>query len=154
MKDQPSYSDNLDTIVALVTHLALTEWKSRTSSKLSEALGLEQKQVELVLENFKGLFRKSMRRAPNSDEHYYTLHMRYALRSFRDPGHQETQEEPTGPLDGDDLATLLQYISGAVEREHRTTEQEKANQTAMRAAWISATAAVVAAAVAVAVAAF
>ena len=72
------YSENLDTLIALATNLALTRHKARTPSKLAKTLSLNESDVLRVLETFKGLFRKSRRKKSSSGEHYYTLQLRCA----------------------------------------------------------------------------
>ena len=145
MNDQPSYSKHQATIVALVTHLALTKWKSRTPSRMANSLGLEDQEVRLVLEKFKDLFRKSKRHDPNNNEPYYTLQAKYAIRSYQDPGFQETQEIASQPLDMKDTDIILQHIKDAVDREHKSKHQDSANRTNLKTAWIGAAAIIVAA---------
>ena len=144
MKDQPSYSDHQATIVALVTHLALTKWKSRTPPAMAKALGLDYQEVNLVLESFKDLFRKSMRRDPDSNEYYYTLQQRYARRSFDDPGLQELQAQPEKPLEPEDLDKLIQYITNAVKNEQKGMHQDSANRTVLNTTLILAAVAILA----------
>ena len=74
------YSDHLETLVALVQHLAMTERKSKRPSALANALSLDPEEVKLVLENFKGLFRKSRTTSDETQEHFFTLQLRYARR--------------------------------------------------------------------------
>ena len=74
--------------------------------------------------------------------------MRYALRSFEDPGYQATQNQPGKPLAGEDLATLLRYITDAVGREHQSKSNDRANWTAIIAACVAAGAVIVTAAIA------
>jgi len=62
-----SYSQNLDTIIALTSNLALVKHKSRTPSNLARYLNLQKKDVEHVLETFKGLFRRSINKSPEGE---------------------------------------------------------------------------------------
>ena len=50
MTKRELYSDHVDTLVALVQHLAMTEYKSRKPTALSTALSLDLDEVRLVLD--------------------------------------------------------------------------------------------------------
>ena len=111
------YSDHLDTLVALATNLAMTEYKARTPSKLAKTLSLNESEVLLVLENFKGLFRKSRKKKSDSGEHYYTLQLRYARRHLEKDDEDEDDPEPREPLESIYLATLLNFITNQADHE-------------------------------------
>jgi hypothetical protein len=68
-KETVQYSDHYDVIVALVTYLAVCNRRGEKSDItmdnatvqwLEKYLGLPETEVEFVLENFKGLFRRSL----------------------------------------------------------------------------------------------
>ena len=67
-KNSSKYVDHFDTLVALVSYMALMDHTSRTPSLLSKYLSLEEVEVEFVLKNFKELFRESISTASKSDE--------------------------------------------------------------------------------------
>jgi hypothetical protein len=109
---------------------------------------LEKSEVLLVLEAFKGLFRKSSE--PDKEEHFYTLQLRYARRwlgeSDDESDDQSTsigEAEPRGPLEAEYLSALLGFISHMVEQEQASKRQSRANWAAFVAAFVAAIAATV-----------
>jgi hypothetical protein len=117
----PSYSKNLETLMAVVTHLGVHKWAVRQSKGIANDLSIDVKDVTLVLESFKGLFRKS----PGLD-HYYSLHLRFARLT---DGENNTKERL--PLEAEYLIPLLEFIS-------RKAGEESQRGTAMTAALITA----------------
>jgi len=133
-KSQP-YSENFDTLVALVTHLSNTQYISRTPQGLAQALGLKKDKVQIVLELFPGFFRKS-RNTHVSGEHYYTVHLRHAKRS-RD----RNKEIDAMPLKPEETQALLTLISNMVTQESETArlyfQQESEYRNLRRTLWIT-----------------
>jgi hypothetical protein len=126
------YSDNLETLVALTTHLAMTEYKSRTPSALSEYLSLDYGDVLFVLKHFKGLFRESLGRSKKykepdgTPEHQYWLQLRYARWYLEGKNEDEDSEEkskPEPPLDPEYLIALLDFITKMVDQEKAQARQ-------------------------------
>ena len=115
--NNPSYSKHLDTLIALTSFLAMTNRKSMTPTRLSEALSLDSNEVSYVLENFKSLFRRSQRLSPKHKENYYTLHLRYGLRG---QGSDEDSDNDIArePLGHEYLNSLLEFITKKTESEH------------------------------------
>lgn len=136
MKNNPSYSEHLDTLIALVTYLALTNSKSRTPSSLSKNLNLDQDQVNFVLENFKSLFRKSKTKSTTASEHYYTLHARYAFRSHSNG--EDDEDIAREPLSSDYLTKLIDFIVNKSEIEHDKEKQKLYSKTTMTSAIVAA----------------
>ena len=139
------YSDNLDTLVALVTNLAMTKHKARTPSKLAKRLSLDEGEVLLVLESFRGLFRKSRRKKSASGEHYYVLQLRYARRWIEEEAEDEDDPDPREPLEPEYLAILLDFITKQADHEQAHKRQRSSNVYVMVGAWIAAVAAIIAA---------
>jgi len=151
MENPMSYSDNLETLVALVTHLAMTKFRSRTPGNLAKYLGLKEAKVLDVLETFKGLFRKSITKLDDG-QHYYTLQLRYARRWLQEDDKRhvdydsETDEpDPREPLEPEHLSALLSFITDMVEQEQATKRQKSSNRAALAGAWTAAAIAFVAA---------
>ncbi len=74
-----SYSQHFETLVALVTHLAVVggdEADAANAPKLAACLGLDEPEVIMVLEGFKGLFRRTQERYPSKN---YGLQYKYTL---------------------------------------------------------------------------
>jgi hypothetical protein len=134
MKIQTVYSDNLDVLVALVTYLAMTDFKSNTPSYIAETLALDINKVKNTLQTFDGLFRESNNPAENGEK-YYTLHLRYALRWAQDDDNNSELKEPLG---AEYLDTLLNFITRMVEQEQTNQRQFSSNRATLTAAWVAA----------------
>lgn len=119
------YTENFDTLVALVTHLSNTRYESRTIPTMAADLGLDEQKVRTVLEKFPAFFRKS--RKQHEGEYYYTVHLRYARRS-PDESHPK---EPTNPLKPEELSTLLDLISKMLANENATVTTNLEVENAM-----------------------
>ncbi len=117
-----SYLDNYDLLIALITHLSVTKYKSRTPTKIARSLGLlaDANRVNQVLNGFQEFFRRSNNIGQDTKEYFYTVHLRYALR--RKNG--EITESP--PLDPSDISVMIQQVSEMVrlEQEKHLTEEE------------------------------
>src|SRR5947208_4835963 len=112
-ENQP-YTKHFDTLVALVTHLANTQYISRTPQGMADALGLKKQDVQEVLDRFPGFFRKSRNPHP-SGEHYYTVHLRHARRSF--DGNRAVDSMSLRP---EETQALFSLISIMVAQENET----------------------------------
>ena len=134
------YSEHLDTIVAVATNLAMTRHKARTPSKLAGKLALDDAEVLHVLETFKGLFRKSKNKKNKTGEHYYTLHVRYALRRPDDD-----DEGARAPLETAQLALVLDLVANRAQQEQESERHLRGLTTTMVSALIAASAALLAA---------
>ncbi len=133
-----TYSKDIDILIALISYLALSKYKSMRPSRLAERLSLDKENVERVLELYKGIFRKSNRIFESTEEHYYTLHMRYALRWMD----EDEDDGDTPQLPPEHVNTLLTFVIGkAAEEEGRRKERIK-HLITMIAAIIGAVAAV------------
>ena len=121
----PSYSDHLEVLVAAVTHLAMGKWAFRQAKTLAKDMSIDANEVAVVLDEFKGLFRKSVGASNDPFEQYYCLHLRYTRQYNED----EKAERP--PLDTQNLMTLLEFIS-------RKANQEDQRSGAIRAALVTA----------------
>lgn len=145
---QNRYSEHLETLIALVTHLGLTYRRSRTPTMLAKYLGLEKAEVQKVLSDFKGLFRESV--SVENGEHFYTLQIRYARRwldeTESDSDDDDTVQRP--PLAPEHIAGLLSFVSRMVEQEQTGARQRARNWFTLAGAWIAAAAAIAAAIIA------
>jgi hypothetical protein len=92
----PSYSKYQETLIALVTHLAITDKQARSAKALAEDLSIDQSEVDKVLDSFRGLFWRSPGQTKGPPD--YSLHFRFA-RSGR------------AALESKDLIELLKFIS-------------------------------------------
>lgn len=109
------YSDNFDNLVALITHLSSTSYKSRTPSNIAKSLSLDSSKVQATLEEFTAFFRKS-KKASEIGEHYFTVHLRYARRK------QEDQDsEVSKPLEPEELSSLINLVTHMVSQEQETS---------------------------------
>ena len=97
------YSRHLDTLTALVSYLALTPKKSRTAAGLADDLGIGVDDVQAAFDSCPALFR---RKKDRSQQVFYTLHARYALRPYDAP--EDTELPQVRP---DLLAVLLDFVA-------------------------------------------
>jgi hypothetical protein len=159
------YSDHLDTLLALITYLALTQWRSRTPNALAMELFLPEDQITSVLNGFPGIFRKNPELHPTAvgGQPSYTLYGRYARRRPRDmdsavlplpkaaddliassapdPAQDGTGEE----LDADSLRMLLDFVSDRARAEQESTQSRLAQRWLLLGVAIAAAASIVAA---------
>jgi hypothetical protein len=129
-----SYSKNLDTIIALTSNLALVKYKSRTPSNLAKYLNFEKKDVEHVLETFKGLFRRSINKSPGG-EYYYTLQLRFAKRWIEDETVDNEEAEIKEPLGADYLQALFTLISSRATQEVELQKTKLQSTLAFVGSW-------------------
>jgi len=124
------YSDHLEALIALVTHLAMTDWSMRTPPNLAKALSIEETEIQYVLDNFKGLFRRSQKTSKKTGVHFYTLQIRYARQWLEEQaGDDEGPQKP--PLEVEYLTTLLEFVT------HKAAE-ERSRSLGFITAWIAA----------------
>lgn len=120
MPDPQRYTKHLDTLLALVANLALTTGprlnRGRTISGLTNDLGLikpdmaaTRTEIQSTLDEFPGLFRKTMVSTSGRGENFYMLHLRRALAP--DPN----QDPPA--LSFDVVKMLLEFVSQRAEAE-------------------------------------
>ena len=128
------YSGHFETIVALISNMALMTFTSRTPSKLAKFLALDIDEVNFVLKKFKGIFRESIRTSPESNEKYYCLQIRFATRK------QEADENTEADL----IQLKAEYLSTLLEFVTKMVESEKAMQRQIGFNWITLTASVIA----------
>lgn len=124
------YSDHLETLIALVTHLAMTDWSMRTPPNLAKALSIDEAEIQAVLDEYKGLFRMSTTRSKKSGKHFYTLQIRYA-RQWLEERVDDDEGEKKPPLEAEYLTTLLNFVT------HKATEERNRN-VSLITAWIAA----------------
>jgi hypothetical protein len=159
------YSDHLDMLLALITYLALTQWRSRSSNALATELCLPEDQITSVLDDFPSLFRKNpeLHPTPVGGQPSYTLHARYARRRPRemdsvvpplpkaanelaassapDPAQDGTGEE----LDADSLRMLLDFVSDRATAEQESMQSRLSQRWLLLGVAIAAAASIVAA---------
>lgn len=136
-KPETRYSAHLDTLVALVTNLAMTKWKSRTPTILAKELALDHDEVAYVLQNFKGLFRETYSRA-SYGEPYYWLQLRWARRHIEKATESDQDPVLEEPLEAEYLSALLNFILTMVEQEQASEREQAAGRTTLVSSWIAA----------------
>lgn len=116
------YSENLDILVAVVTHIAVGEYIKRTASGIASEAQLEPAKVERVLNCFPGLFKKYKDPTRQTNEDRFTLHVLHAgqwLDGTRDDS-EPIRLRPYGEkrrLDPQYLTVLLEFISHRAQDE-------------------------------------
>lgn len=120
-----SYIENYDILMALITHLSLTAHKSRTPTNIAHSLGIEDEKEKVfnVLNEFNEFFRRSNKKGENN-EHFYTVHVRYALRRTKEGG------VISDPLDSNAVFSMIQQVAEMVrlEQEKNLTKEELKNE--------------------------
>ena len=92
----PSYSKNLDVLVAVITHLGYTDWNMRSPRNLAKALGVKEGRVLFVLDNFPAFFRQAGF-VSSKGSTFYQLHVRHAIRWKEGESEDESKEAPLEP---------------------------------------------------------
>ncbi len=141
MSKSPKYSDHLETLIALTTHLAMTDWSMRTPPNLAKALSIDESEIRYALDNFKGLFRRSPNKSKKTGAHFYTLQIRYARQWLEDAA-EEDEGIQKPPLEAEYLTTLLNFVT------HRASE-EGGRSLGLITSWIAAAASFVVAIIAI-----
>lgn len=132
-KKSTKYSDHFETIVALISHMALMNFTSRTPSMLAKYLSLDEGEVNFVLQNFKGIFRESIKSSQERNEKFYCLQIRYATRKQE----EDNDEGDFIQLKAEYLNTLLDFVAKMVETEKASTRQASYNLTTIMASIIA-----------------
>lgn len=136
-----SYNQHFETLIALVTHLAVVggdEADAANAPKLAQRLGLDEQEVITVLDNFKGLFRRTQERYPTKDfglQYKYTLQLRYARRKYVNGKVVNAGEA----LTNEELFSLLEFITNKVNEEQENDRQARENKITMVGVWVAAT---------------
>ncbi|MBR1216872.1 hypothetical protein JQ557_02635 [Bradyrhizobium sp. U87765 SZCCT0131] len=104
--NKPDYAKNYETLVAVITHLAVNKWALRQPKGIAKDLSIDVDAVRPVLRAFKGLFRESKGVSKDHGDHYYSLHLRHSRQIVDD---NVDQERP--PLEPEYLFNLLRVIS-------------------------------------------
>ncbi|MGJ5151636.1 MULTISPECIES: hypothetical protein [unclassified Bradyrhizobium] len=126
---RPDYAANYETLMAVVTHLAVNKWPARQPKGIAKDLSIENVDaVRGVLRTFKGLFRESRGVSRDHGEPLYSLHLRHSRFVVAD----EEQERP--PLNTEDLFALLRLVS---EKAAQQTQQASALRIAALTSIIS-----------------
>lgn len=120
MSRNDKYSNHLDTLVALITHLSYSEYAARTPPNLAKALSIDEAEILYVLDNFKSLFRKSKTVSKKTGTNFYALHLRYA-RIWIEEAEEESEEKPKLPLDAASVNALLDFVVKKADQETRQT---------------------------------
>ncbi len=113
----PHYGSHLETLTALVTHMAMTDWSLRTPPNLAKALSIDEPEIRIVLDAFKGLFRKSPNLSPKTGNPMYALQLRHARQWLDDEADDEARSKP--PLEAEYLVALLNFITDRANQEAR-----------------------------------
>lgn len=143
------YTDHEDTIISLVTYLGSHQGKegrdAASPSELANYLGLDEEEVKTVLDEFRGLFRRSQKTYETREQgaqYRYTLHLRYARRKYVNGNLSERGES----LTNDDLFGLLSFITNRIQEEHENERHAKSARNTMIGVWVAGTMSLLAAA--------
>jgi hypothetical protein len=147
MVEKMKYSDHFDTIIALISHLSMCKYDSRTLPNLSKDIGINNNEVEKVVNGFPGIFRKSIN-VSRSGEAYYTLQMRYARRWRGMIDEDEINEDPKAeesPFVEDEYISLLfEFVTNMVNQEKEDWRNRLTNTFTIVASLIAFIASIIA----------
>lgn len=107
------YSKDLDTLVALISHLALGKASQRTPKGLSADLSIDQAKIERVLGEYKSLFRKASQPKLDQKDIPYSLQLRYALQYVENE--DATVQKP--PIATEHVTALISFVTGMAKDE-------------------------------------
>ncbi len=116
------YSEHLDVLLALISHLGLVDKKSRTPPVLAKYLGFPEEEIRNTLSTFHGIFRKAPKPS-KSGQPFYTLQIRYALREkeYKDwnkPDYNPGDSEESGnAIDVSHIIDLMNFVSERAKQE-------------------------------------
>ncbi|MDT5029252.1 MAG: hypothetical protein QOE61_5678 [Micromonosporaceae bacterium] len=138
------YNTHLEVLVALVSYLALTGWRSRTPNGLARDLGLDESRITDALVGFPGLFRRgTVAPTDAGPQHSYPVHARYARRRPRAEATAGAEaqgydsrppslSDPTPRQDGrgeevepDTLRMLLDFVAQEARSEREGRHQRR-----------------------------
>lgn len=145
-KKDAKYSKHFETLVGLVSYMALMDYTSRTPTNLAKYLSLDNDEVKFVLENFKEIFRESTKPSNDTNEKFYCLQFRYATRKHdaaNNIGDDENNYDNL-QLKAEYLNTLLDFISKMVESEKASIRQTSYNWVTIIASILALTASIIA----------
>jgi hypothetical protein len=125
----PNYAKHYETLMAVVTHLAVNKWALRQPQGIANDLSIDVDAVKTVLKTFKSLFRESTKKSKDHGDHYYSLHLRHSRQVDG-----EANEVERAPLDTEYFFPLLDYIS---KKSMQETQQNVVLKAAIIAAAVS-----------------
>jgi hypothetical protein len=127
MSDRQKFTENFDTLVALITNLPLdSNHDSRTAPQVAKVLHLDPAEVAAVFDAFPCFFRRSIKTEPGSGEYYFSIHARYARRLPKSPdGHRP----PTPTLEHDELSSIFELVIDMVKNESQRADLHQKTQT-------------------------
>jgi hypothetical protein len=131
------YTKDQRELIAIISHLATSVFKSGTVKGLSYRTGFEISEVERLLTQYKEFFVKVPFKSTSKEDitPYYTLHLRYGLRRKDDDSDQD-------PLPEGYTGLLITLIQEGVKQENQTMIYKSQSKKTMIAAFIAAGAAI------------
>lgn len=112
----PSYAKNFESLIAIITYLAMHKWALRQAKALAYEISIPADEVKNILDSFPGLFRRSPGKSKDYQEAFYSLHLRHLRQGIKD---EEGNLVERSPLGLDDLMPLLDFISRKSEEQSR-----------------------------------
>ena len=113
--------------------------------RAAEIFDAQVAEVESVLNDYKSLFRKSIKSYDGEDRYRYSLLLRYARRPYR----EDNKPDVSDPLSNEELFSLLNFISSKAKMEQDEKSQMVTDRNQRIAMFIAALSAIIAAAASV-----
>ena len=113
------YYHDLDTLVALISHLAVGRASQRTPNGLSRDLSIDEATIIRVLDDYKALFRKASKPKPGAEQEPYSLQLRYALQYVE----HDDLSVLKPPLPTEHVTALLTFVADMAKQERSWSMQ-------------------------------
>ena len=132
-----AYSTDQNKLIAIISHLATTSYRSGTIKGISKRTGFEEKEVKKLLSEYKEFFVQVPFQSSDKEDNnpYYTLHLRYGLRRNDD-------EQDQAPLAEGYMQLLFSLIQNGINQENQFEINRSQGRITMIAAIIAAIAAI------------
>lgn len=134
------YTKDQSKLIAIISHLATTSFKSGTIKGISDRTGIKLPEVERLLSQYMEFFVQVPFKSNSKKDitPYYTLHLRFGLRRKDDEADQE-------PLPEGYTGLLITLIQEGVNQENQTRIYKSQSLITMIAAFTAAGAAIISA---------
>lgn len=133
-----AYTTDQKELIAIISHLATTSFRSGTIKGISHRTGIGENKVKKLLNDYKEFFVQvpfqSLTKKDTTP--YYTLHLRYGLRRNED-------EQDQAPLAEGYMQLIFSLIQNGVNQENQFEINRSQGRITMIAAIIAAVAAIV-----------
>ena len=133
-----NYKEDYKSLMAVISFLATTSFKSGTHKGIAEHTSLEPNTVKRVLEDYKEFFVQVPYKGKPKRDPYFTLHLRFGLR-------RNENSDNVSPLSEEYTLGLFNIISQRIQQEENSKRSRSQNTITMIVASVAAVSAIIAA---------